>query len=881
MARIFLYSLGVVLFLIVHQVRSFNPNCQMVDGTMIVDQHGDDEAELPEAHCDDEHIEECHNRLKNNLTTIRDLLQQGNVGNARETLGRMLHTLQDFYSHSNWIELHGDGADISNNLAQKWPLEFPVDKTIPSCINCTYPDAPSGAAAAEIAYVDAARSFAPNVDRRGDQMSVWAKGYVSAAILAKKYGLTIIYRVFQATVGKELPPNAQLQLNQVYQEFKSFLDVTPNCKAALIPPFTAQYLTTGYFGTNLKIHSRDPTLPRKCSHGGQYDRDTYGIEGISKDTASGDWSPRPDLHEQAASLALKATKVYLDYVKQTVCNDVAPKDCADLKALYGIGPSLTFVIDTTGSMGSVIAAVRDAAIQIVNKARALPDSQSPSLYVLAPFNDPVVPDATTYTDPDKFITDILKLDADGGGDCPELAMTGLSKAVAATPAGGNIFLWTDAGAKDAYMATDVANAARNKSQAITVFQFTSSCSDPTGFDTVTKVTGGDLRPNLPYARADYTAALAGLRGEQDIVTFFKIIGNNILNFINPIHKRADGPSSVTFDVPVDASVSFLGFAVNSSAITMSIARPDGSVVGATDTGVTTLDAGLSGITETITSPATGVWKITLSGTGALSFSVFGTTPLLFSSFNFVESAGARHDGLFPVAVPPTPGSSSVLAMATLEGPVVANGSAVFEFRGLDNTLLGSLDGLLPGSGADMEMPSNIFIGNVTIPTQAFNIYVRGKDSAGHDFLRLLPGLLDLPSAPTGNGTIGTNSTTSLPPYSNTTLTATTTSTATVCPTCQPQPCETAVTELIRTIVYFTTCPGCTGECLSPVGTAKVTAADVSSAAPAATTEMSSATAHGLPSTTTTRGAIQTAGATRFASGLAWAIGVIVCSALIF
>lgn len=127
------------------------------------------------------------------------------------------------------------------------------------------------------------------------------------------------------------------------------------------------------------------------------------------------------MHPKAAALAYQATQQYLDYLKTSVCADTPAKDCVLLKALYGVGPSLTFVIDTTGSMGSIIAAVRDAAISIVNQARTLGVAQSPSLYVLAPFNDPDVPPATPFTNPDRFIEAILALDASGGGDCPELA----------------------------------------------------------------------------------------------------------------------------------------------------------------------------------------------------------------------------------------------------------------------------------------------------------------------------------------------------------------------------------------------------------------------------------------------------------------------------
>ncbi|KAK0704304.1 hypothetical protein B0H67DRAFT_648758 [Lasiosphaeris hirsuta] len=98
-----------------------------------------------------------------------------------------------------------------------------------------------------------------------------------------------------------------------------------------------------------------------CSGIAPFDRAARGREGIGKDALHPFISPHSDLHPDAAKLAEKATEKYLDDVKDTICGDKLAIDCVLLKTLYGVGPTLTFVIDTTGSMGGVIAAVRDAA----------------------------------------------------------------------------------------------------------------------------------------------------------------------------------------------------------------------------------------------------------------------------------------------------------------------------------------------------------------------------------------------------------------------------------------------------------------------------------------------------------------------------------------
>lgn len=67
---------------------------------------------FPEAHCDDERIEECSLRVVEQIgavvanlasPTTRDGFQ------ARSDLGRALHTVHDFYAHTNWVDVPGPG----------------------------------------------------------------------------------------------------------------------------------------------------------------------------------------------------------------------------------------------------------------------------------------------------------------------------------------------------------------------------------------------------------------------------------------------------------------------------------------------------------------------------------------------------------------------------------------------------------------------------------------------------------------------------------------------------------------------------------------------------------------------------------------------------
>lgn len=62
-------------------------------------------------HFDAEKIQEGSNRIFDTIATIRRHLQQGEFVAARKELGGALHSLQDFYAHTNWVELEHQRPD--------------------------------------------------------------------------------------------------------------------------------------------------------------------------------------------------------------------------------------------------------------------------------------------------------------------------------------------------------------------------------------------------------------------------------------------------------------------------------------------------------------------------------------------------------------------------------------------------------------------------------------------------------------------------------------------------------------------------------------------------------------------------------------------------
>lgn len=194
-----------------------------------------------------------------------------------------------------------------------------------------------------------------------------------------------------------------------------------------------KYLTSGYFkgkSSQLDEYSNQVLKPdgrQKCSHGGFLDnsRSISPIDGINKDTYLKFDSPHYYYHSKAAQLALRSSFDFLQRIREAVNDD----------SIFGRflgryqGSSLTFVIDTTGSMGSYIEGAKDSSMTLIDKWIA--DGHAASDFILVPFNDPNFGPLKRTTNSSLFKQWISSLSAGGGGDLPEMCYSGLKLAVGA------------------------------------------------------------------------------------------------------------------------------------------------------------------------------------------------------------------------------------------------------------------------------------------------------------------------------------------------------------------------------------------------------------------------------------------------------------------
>ena len=94
-----------------------------------------DEQYVAAAHFDSEQFESGQNRLINLRHSIISSVTAGDVGKARVDTGRFLHALQDFYSHTNWIE-NGNRAPNPVLGQPNQRIENTASPTQQTCTDC-------------------------------------------------------------------------------------------------------------------------------------------------------------------------------------------------------------------------------------------------------------------------------------------------------------------------------------------------------------------------------------------------------------------------------------------------------------------------------------------------------------------------------------------------------------------------------------------------------------------------------------------------------------------------------------------------------------------------------------------------------------------------
>ena len=90
---------------------------------------------LAPAHFDAEQFESGQNCLIALRRSVVSSIQAGDYDTARKDMGRIFHTLQDFYSHSNWIENDNQAPNPVLGQPNK-RIENVASPTQQTCTDC-------------------------------------------------------------------------------------------------------------------------------------------------------------------------------------------------------------------------------------------------------------------------------------------------------------------------------------------------------------------------------------------------------------------------------------------------------------------------------------------------------------------------------------------------------------------------------------------------------------------------------------------------------------------------------------------------------------------------------------------------------------------------
>uniref|UniRef100_A0A671YRG3 von Willebrand factor A domain containing 11 n=1 Tax=Sparus aurata TaxID=8175 RepID=A0A671YRG3_SPAAU len=459
------------------------------------------------------------------MAAIKANIHEKNFQAARETLGRILHTLQDFYAHSNWVEL-GYTDPYINLIRPDHQLENLADVATATCNDC-------------------ASGSCPNP--------------ILSSILKEKK------------------------------------------------------LTSGYMGIFSSFKPQG-----KCSHGGAADLTSAEIPrgGISKDERRAD---NVAFHNAAVTLATAASLQLLEDIRSAAGDK-------DFLRMMGIAHSsvVCFVIDTTGSMSDDIDEARAVVYELIDSKKGTQDE--PSEYILVPFNDPDFGPMIRTTDPDEMKREISKLKAKGGGDVPEMCLSGLQVS----------FFMTASGAR------------RRRSLRAASFN---------DYKDLALASGGQAiqvsKKQLPQAT--------------------DVILDTSTSALVTVLQRARSPrKQETFSFVVDESLKNITIYITGKSITFTLTNPAG--VSQSQNGA----SGELGTVQTVgnlwrirlnAAKQTGTWKINIDSKEPYTLKITGQSTITFI-YDFVESFKGPHPGYAVLSGRPQAGQPATLMLSVMgrKGP---------------------------------------------------------------------------------------------------------------------------------------------------------------------------------------------------------------------
>lgn len=643
------------------------------------------------AHVDDNLLDEGSERLGNKKESILESLKACKRRDALDALGEALHTVQDVYAHSN---------SVDNNI------------NIPNLLGM----------AKGTAHCDPNNGFAPG-------------GLVSG------------------------------YFNMVHFLYP--------CKFHLLPPFPNRPA----YQRCLEEHNECTDVKEgNCCHRELNKDDAHQLNGGN--------------YPRARFAAKNATLTYWNLIETDI--NAQPDQVADqfLKMLKKKQRNVFFVLDDTGSMGNDLDKMKTEVHKFLDNLIA--GEEAPTIKLLT-FKDSVTERGSFCGDDlDAFRNEIQFLTASGGGDCPEASNRALLKAIRSLESGRNdiklrgcdIILSTDAStqestlgptirqralnagirihsiitgdcASSSYSATRLAglaefsdNDSANKNQVmIQAYEKQSELESEGSSLQVRSLSGTDdplispsSRIQLP-ALADQTGGISFnvTRSEVDDVTsiLFEFGAPDTEVFFSQKVALSSGGTTVV-EIPVDDTLStrvsfMVTGAVRYSRPSVTINRPNGTVVDSNEAGVTLTQLS-SVVNYAIDNPEVGIWRVELTGNGNFLVRAFGQTAMQVNGLRLLQET----------LQPPRPG----LDFIPIEGDMVMGAEIVAEIRltmapgNVSSLTLQRPDGTVILTPAVTSRDGvRRFQATFNVPSEPFLIKLIGQTLEGNAFHREIPTVL--------------------------------------------------------------------------------------------------------------------------------------------
>ncbi|KAM9478037.1 von Willebrand factor A domain-containing protein 7-like [Clarias gariepinus] len=339
---------------------------------------------------------------------------------------------------------------------------------------------------------------------------------------------------------------------------------------------------------------------------------------------------------------------------------------------------MCLVIDTTASMSDDIAEVRRITSSIIDRKTVT--AAEPSQYILVPFNDPDNGPLIKTADPNEFKQKINGLTAKGGGDGPEMSLSGLQRALAGAPAQTEIFVFTDAEAKDNWMASTI-KALIEKTKSTVTFLLTNAIGSRRRRRRTRDVDGQqtestDLSNPLNQVYLDLSQASGGQAIEitkETLAQATDIIAATFISTLVTLFQAIRNPAKAeNFSVFVDSSVQNLTIFITGNSLKFLITSPSGVSQSSAELN------GALGLIENIgnfytvqpnISTQTGLWLFSIDSTQPYTIRVVGESKIDFI-FDFVELSQGAHPSYAVLNGRPAANNNLTLLVSMIGGDSV-------------------------------------------------------------------------------------------------------------------------------------------------------------------------------------------------------------------